>query len=115
MSMKSKVNKNKLKNSNVDARQTNNNYYSLSEEHIREAERYNEKAKYLAKDLKSMHNELDKATKQYRLLTEKVAKVSKEHPVPGHENMNLVKLEKNQERLLMLVCFLVILYLYNAF
>lgn len=63
MSQKSKFNKNKIKNSKVDARLTNHFY--LSEEHVREAERYNEKAKNLAKELKSMTKELEEATKLY--------------------------------------------------
>ena len=111
--MKSKFNKTKMKNSTVDARLTNN-YSLFSEEHIREAERFSQKANKLTKDLNSMNNELDKATKQYRVLTEKVATVSREHPVPGHENLNLVKLEQNQERMQKLIYFLVYFLVFSV-
>merc|ERR1712189_65914 len=80
------------KNSYVDASQSQT-FNILSEKHLREAERANQKVQNLTDQLICITNDLDKAEQKYKVLTQKVAKVSEEHPVPGQENFNLAEIK----------------------
>merc|ERR1712227_1020001 len=86
--MRSKYKKNKIEKSIVDGSQHQNinHNYNLSKEEITKLATVEERSKNLSVKLDFITSEFEKAEIKYRKLTEKVAEVHKEYPVPGSEN-----------------------------